>query len=71
VQNTINERDLQTPTVKEEICRYSSQCILLTPKCPDSEPHGATRQQTIAKTPAKLYAYQIPGLIMVFVVLGL
>jgi hypothetical protein len=24
--NTVNRRDLQTPTVKEEICHYSFQC---------------------------------------------
>jgi hypothetical protein len=52
VPNTIIRRDLQTPTVKEEIRRYSSP--QRTPKRPSSEPHGATRQQqAIAKTPAK------------------
>jgi uncharacterized Zn-finger protein len=36
----------------------------------NSEPHGATRQQqAIAKTLAKLSAYQIPNVIVVFVVL--
>jgi hypothetical protein len=38
--------------VKEEIRRYSSQYIA-RPKRPSSQPHGATRQQAIAKTPAK------------------
>jgi hypothetical protein len=36
---------------------------------PSSEPHGATRKQAIAKTPAKLSAYQFPSVIFVFVVL--
>jgi hypothetical protein len=43
---------LQTPTVKDEIRRYSSQ-YNARPKRPSSEPHGVTRQQTIAKTSAK------------------
>jgi hypothetical protein len=30
---------------------------------------SATRQQAIAKTPAKWYAYQIPSVIVVFVIL--
>jgi hypothetical protein len=33
----------------------------------NSKPHWATRQQTIAKTPAKWSAYQIPTVIVVFV----
>jgi hypothetical protein len=40
-----------------------------TSKRPSNKPHGATRQQAIAKTPAKLSAYQIPRVIIVFVVL--
>jgi hypothetical protein len=37
---------------------------------PSTEPHGATRQQqAIAKTPTKWSAYQIPSVIVVFVVL--
>jgi hypothetical protein len=36
---------------------------------PHSKPHGATRQQTIAKTPAKWSAYQITSVIVVFVIL--
>jgi hypothetical protein len=40
-----------------------------TSKWPNSEPHGATRQQAIAKTPAKLSAYQILSVIVVFVIL--
>jgi hypothetical protein len=48
-------RGLQKPTVKEETCRYSSvHCTLqYTPKRPSSEPHGATRRQANARTPAK------------------
>jgi hypothetical protein len=39
-----------------------------TSKRSSSEPHWATRQQqAIAKTPAKLSAYQIPSVIVVFV----
>jgi hypothetical protein len=40
-----------------------------THKLPSSEPHGATRQQAIAKTPANWFSYLIPRLIIVFVVL--
>jgi hypothetical protein len=36
-------------------------------KRPSSEPHGATRQQAIAKTPAKRYAYQILSALVLFV----
>jgi hypothetical protein len=54
-------------------CQAASHIIALrllslpqrTPKQPSSEPHGATRQQAIANTPA----YQIPSVIVVFVVL--
>jgi hypothetical protein len=38
-------------------------------KWPNSKPHWATRQQAIAKTPAKWSAYQISGVIVVFVIL--
>jgi hypothetical protein len=48
VSNTVIRRDLQTPTVKEEIRRYSSQ-YSARPKRPSSDPHGAA----IAETPAK------------------
>jgi hypothetical protein len=40
-----------------------------TPKWPNSKPHWATRQQAIAKTPAKLSAYQILSVIVIFVIL--
>jgi hypothetical protein len=45
-------RDLQTSTAKGEIRHYSSQ-YRARPKRPSGEPHGATRQQAIAETPAK------------------
>jgi hypothetical protein len=51
VPNAAIRRDLQVPTAKEEIRRYSSP--QRTPKRPSSEPHGATEQQAIAETPAK------------------
>jgi hypothetical protein len=54
--------------VKEEIHHYSSQYSECVPKGPRSEPHGATRQQAIAKTPAKPSADQIISLIVLFVV---
>jgi hypothetical protein len=41
-----------------------------TLKWPNSKPHWATRQQAIAKTPAKWSAYQIPSVIVVFVILA-
>jgi hypothetical protein len=66
--NTIIRRDLQTPTVKEEIRRYISQYSARLSAHPN-EPHGATRQQAIAKTPNKRSAYRIPSVIVVFVVL--
>jgi hypothetical protein len=56
VPNTVIQRDRNTPTVKEEIRRYSSQYsarLSAHPNETNSEPHGTTRQQTIAKTPAK------------------
>jgi hypothetical protein len=59
VPNTVIRRDLQTPRVKEEIRLQLS----------NSKPHWVTRQQAIAKTPAKWSAYQIPGVIVVFVIL--
>jgi hypothetical protein len=58
-------RNLQTPTVKSEIRRYSSQYSARL------SAHPNTRQQAIVKTPAKRSAYQIPGVIVVFVILVL
>jgi hypothetical protein len=43
--------------------------ILILSYILNSEPRGATRQQTIAMTPAKLSAYQIPSVFIVFVIL--
>jgi hypothetical protein len=64
---TVIRRDLQIPTVKEEIWRCSSP--QRTPKLPNSKPHGNTTQQAIAKTPAKWSTYQILRVIVVFVIL--
>jgi hypothetical protein len=64
VRNMVIRRDLQKQTVKQEI-RHAPQC---TPKQPSSEPHGATRQQAIAKTHARRSAYRILSLIVLFVV---
>jgi hypothetical protein len=72
VQNTVIQRGLQIPTVKEEIGRYSSKYsdhLKRTPNWPNSKPHGSTRQQAIAKTPAKWSAYQIPSVTVVSVIL--
>jgi hypothetical protein len=56
VPNTVIRRDLQIPTVKEEIRRYSSQYSARLSAHPNdlfiSEPHGATKQ-AMAETPAK------------------
>jgi hypothetical protein len=72
VLNTVIRRDLQTSTVKEELHHYSSQYSARL----SAHPNGlvvnlieATRKQVIAKTPAKLSVYQIPSVIVVFVVL--
>jgi hypothetical protein len=65
--NTVIRMDLQTPTVKEEIQRYSSP--QRTPKWPSSERHGATRQQTIAETLPNDLPTRFLSVIVVFVVL--
>jgi hypothetical protein len=66
VPNTVIRKELQMPTAKEEIHRYSSQfSAQRTPK----RPHGTTRQHAIAKTLAKLSVYQILAVIAVFAVL--
>jgi hypothetical protein len=72
VPNMVIRRDLQIPTVKEEIFRYSSQYSASLSAHPTgfySKPHGANRQQAIANTPAKWSAYQISSVIVVFVIL--
>jgi hypothetical protein len=72
--NTVIQRDLQIPTVKEEIRRYSSQfsawlsahpndLIVNLIELPDN--------RAIAKTTVKWSAYQIPSIIVVFVILVL
>jgi hypothetical protein len=77
VPNTAIQRDFQTPRVKEEICRYSSQYSARLSAHPNGlvvnlmeqlKPHGTTTQQATAKTTVKWSAYQIPS-VVVFVVL--
>jgi hypothetical protein len=68
VHNTVIRRDLQTPTVKQEILRYSSQYSARL----SARPNGLTvnlMELPDNKTPAKWSAYQIPSVIVVFVVL--
>jgi hypothetical protein len=67
VPNTVIRRDFQIPTVKEEIRSYNIVLASAHSKLPNSKPHGATRQQAIAKTSAKLSAYQISSVIVLFV----
>jgi hypothetical protein len=59
VPNTVIRRDLQSPTDKEEIRRYSSQYSARL------SAYGATRQQAIENTPAKWSAYKIRSTIVV------
>jgi hypothetical protein len=69
VPNTVILKVFQTPTIqdKNSSLQLSKQCSpQRTPQRPSSDLHGATRQQTIAKTPAKQCAYQILSLIIVF-----
>jgi hypothetical protein len=68
VPNTVIRRDLQTPTVKEEIRRYSSQY--------SARLSAHTNDQLVNlielpdnKTHAKWSVYQIPSVIVVFVIL--
>jgi hypothetical protein len=68
VPNTVILRDLQTPTVKEEICRYSSQYSVRL----STHPNGLIvnlMELPDNKTPAKWSAYHIPSVIVVFVIL--
>jgi hypothetical protein len=73
--NMVIRRDLQIPTVKEEIHHYSSKYsarlrahrnVLIVNHIELSH-----NKQAIAKTPAKWSAYQIPSVIVVFVMLVL
>jgi hypothetical protein len=68
VQNTVIRRDLQIPTVKEEIRRYSSQYSARLSAHPNDLTVNLTELPD-NKTPAKWSAYQIPSVIVVFVVL--
>jgi hypothetical protein len=60
VPNAVIRRDLQTPTVKEEICRYSSQYSAH----PSIQPNGLLvnfmeqPDNGQLQTPAKRFAYQ-------------
>jgi hypothetical protein len=68
VPNTIIRRDLQIPTVKEEIRRYSSQYSARL----NAHPNGLIVnliELSDNKTPAKWSAYQIPSIVVVFVIL--
>jgi hypothetical protein len=68
VPNTVIRRDLQIPTVKVEILSYSSQYSA----CLSAHPNDLTVnliELPDNKTPAKWTAYQIPSIIVVFVIL--
>jgi hypothetical protein len=68
VPNTVIRRDRQTPTVKEEIRRYSSQYSARL----SAHPNGLVvnlNELPDNKSPAKRSAYQIVSVIVVFVVL--
>jgi hypothetical protein len=68
VPNTVIRRDLQTPRVKEEIRRYSSQYIARL----SAHPNGLVVnliELPDNKTPAKCSTYRIVSVIVVFVVL--
>jgi hypothetical protein len=70
VPSRVIQWGLQTPTViKSPSLQLPVQC---SPQCtlkrPSSEPHGATRQQATAETPAKRSAYQILSVTVLFVI---
>jgi hypothetical protein len=72
VPNTVIRSDLQTPTVTIEIRRYSSQYSARLSAHPNGLVVNLMDQpdnKAIVKTPAKLSAYRIPCVIVVFVVL--
>jgi hypothetical protein len=69
VPNTVIRRDLQIPTVKVEIRRYSSQYSARFSAHPNDLKVNLMELQAIAKTPAKSSAYQISNLIFSFVIL--
>jgi hypothetical protein len=66
VPNTVIQKDLQIYTVKEESAATALNTELASVHTQMTR--GATRQQAIAKTPAKWPAYQIPSVIVVFVI---
>jgi hypothetical protein len=72
VPNTIIQRDPQTATVEEEICCYSSQYSARLSTHPDDLIVNLMAQldnnKVIPKTLANTSAYQIPSVIIVFVV---
>jgi hypothetical protein len=55
--------------LKKKSAATALNTVLATVHIQNSKPHGATRQQAIWKTPAKWSAYQIPSVIVVFVIL--
>jgi hypothetical protein len=57
----VNEMYIQNVSYKHLVPQH-------TPKWPVSKPHGAIRQQAIVNTPAKWSAFQIPNVIVVFIV---
>jgi hypothetical protein len=66
--STVIRRALQTPTVKEEIRRYSSQYSARL----SAHPNGLVvnlMERPDKKAPAKWSAYQIPSVTVAFVVL--
>jgi hypothetical protein len=62
-------RDLQIPTVKEEIRHYSSQYSARFSTKPNDLIVNLIELQTQAKTPAKWFSYQIPSVIVVSLIL--
>jgi hypothetical protein len=70
VSNTVIRRDLQIPTIKEEIRRYSSQYSARLSAHPNDLITNLIELQD-NKTPAKWSAYQIPSVTVVFVILVL
>jgi hypothetical protein len=65
--NTVIRGDLQTPTVKEKIRRYSSQYSTRLSAHPNDLVVNLMEQPD-NKTPAKWSAYRIPSVIVEFVV---
>jgi hypothetical protein len=71
VPNTVIRRDLQIPTVKKEVRRYSSQYSARLSVHPNDlivNLIELPKELTIAKTPSKWSTYQNPSVIVVFVI---